>query len=136
MGNKPIYQTWDIYGRRKDNEKYEHICNIKNNVFCRWKHETFCYALEKRYEAYKSIYLYKNTYVRVAKANLMLKSPYFELEFKTPKHAEAFDEAEEQINDLDVQVPWLFHKFDKNWTQVNSGSLNKRVYKKNCTLTS
>lgn len=132
VGSTP---TWDIYGRRKDNEKYEHVATLDTDVFSRWKHESFCYALETRYAEYKSLYLYKNTYARVAKAHLMLNGPYYEMEFRTPQDAETFDNAEEQMtNDIQSQVPWLFRRFNLKWTQVNSGSLHKRVFKKTSHL--
>ena len=67
MGNY-LSNDFYIYGRKKDTDKYDLLCELKEGTpMSRFKHEVYAYALKKRYKDMKSLYLYCG-YSRVAKA--------------------------------------------------------------------
>jgi hypothetical protein len=121
-------QTPTIYGRLKINNKYNSIYEeLQGNTMSRFKHETFAYALEKSHTDYTSIYLY-NGYVRTAKANMPVGTKYLEITFGTRAAALEWDTASEQIDNVHVEIPWLYRDFDKKWHAVATDDLKKRVY--------
>ena len=121
-------QTPTIYGRLKINNSYNSIYeDLQGNIMSRFKHETFAYALEKSHTDYTSIYLY-NGYARTAKANMPVGTKYLEIIFGTKADADAWDAASEQIDTVNVEIPWLYRDFDMKWQPVATDNLKKRVY--------
>jgi hypothetical protein len=121
-------QTPTIYGRLKINNKYDSIYeDLQGNTMARFKHETFAYATEQTHTDYKSIYLY-NGYARTAKAEIPAGSKYLELTFASKADADAWDVASEQIDNVHVEIPWLYRDFDKKWAPVANDHVTKRIY--------
>ena len=59
--------TYSLYGRRKDNDKYEFLQELEEHQMDIFKHNVVAYALDKKHLGMKSLYLYKG-YMRLAKA--------------------------------------------------------------------
>lgn len=121
-------QTPTIYGRLKINDKYDSIYEeVQGNVMARFKHETFAYAIEKAHTDYKAIYLY-NGYIRTAKAHTPIGTKYLEIIFNSNTAAKEWDTASEQIENVHIEIPWLYRDFDKKWQPIATDDLKKRVY--------
>lgn len=121
-------QSHTIHGRLKINDKYNSIYDtLEGNVLARFKHESFAYALEKSHTDYKSIYLY-NGYTRTAKAHMPAGTKYLEIIFCSVDVAKEWDRASEQIENVHVEIPWLYRDFQKKWHPVATDDLKKRIY--------
>ena len=70
--------TYSLYGRRKDNDKYEFLQELEEHQMDIFKHNVVAYALDKKHLGMKSLYLYKG-YMRLAKA--IVKTQYLEMTF-------------------------------------------------------
>ena len=58
MGNY-INTNFYVYGRIKETDSYDLLAEIKDgNPMSRFKHEVYAYALKKRHNGIKSLYLY------------------------------------------------------------------------------
>ena len=125
MGSTP-----SIHGRDKATEKYSTIYNqLQGNHMARFKHEAYAYATEKTHTDYKTIYMYRG-YFRVAKADLPAATKYFEVTFATKSDAQDWDNAEEQIENVHVEIPWLYRDFSKQWQPIACDDMCKRIYTK------
>lgn len=125
MGTTP-----SIQGRCKRNEKYQTIYDkLQGNVMARFKHEAYAYALERTHTDYKTIYMYRG-YFRIAKADTPLGTNYFELTFASKEDAEEWDNASEQIENVHVEIPWLYRDFSIKWKPIACDDMCKRIYSK------
>ena len=119
-----------IYGRLKDTERYALIYNnVRGNHMARYKHEVYGYVLDKLHTDMKSLYLYSG-YTRIARARIPAGTNYLELKFATQDDAKAWDAAEEQLDGVDVEVPWLYRTFAHSWQHIASDCERKRVYQR------
>ncbi len=119
MGN-----TYSLYGRKKDTEKYVHLQYLDDKYMQIFKHNAIAYATDKKHELMKSLYLYRG-YLRLGKA--YIKGQYLELTFQSAAYAKEWDTAFEQVED----VPWLFRNFVSNFKPINTDYTYKRVYQRN-----
>lgn len=121
-------QTPTIYGRLKINDKYNSIYEeLQGNVMARFKHETFAYAIERAHTDYKAIYLYRSM-SRTAKAHTPVGTKYLEITFDSVASAREWDSASEQIDNVHVEIPWIYRDFDQKWQPIATDDLKKRVY--------
>lgn len=116
--------AYSLYGRKKDTEKYVHLQDLDDQYMQIFKHNAIAYATDKKHTDMKSLYLYKG-YLRIGKA--YVKSNYLELTFQTASHAEEWDIAYEQVDN----VPWLFRNFSHSFKSVQTDYNYMRVYRKN-----
>ena len=122
--------TLSIYGRAKDTERYKLIYdNVRGNHMARFKYEVYGYVLDKLHTDMKSLYLYSG-YSRIARARIPPGTQYLELKFATQEDAKAWDAAEEQLDGVDVEVPWLYRSFTHSWHHIASDDECKRVYQR------
>tara|TARA_B110000261_G_scaffold75831_1_gene87767 strand:- start:123 stop:527 length:405 start_codon:yes stop_codon:yes gene_type:complete len=126
--NLGLAHTNTIYGRLKINDKYNSIYEtLEGNVMARFKHEAYAYALEKSHTNFKSVYLY-NGYTRIAKAHMPNGTKYLELIFYSNSVANEWDRSSEQIDNVHVEIPWLYRDFNKKWHPVATDDLQKRIF--------
>ena len=94
----------------------------------RFKHEVYAYALKKRYTDMKSLYLYWGPN-RVAKA-IMNKDDllYLNLEFSSEQTASDWDQCQEQIQKVYVDISWLEKQFLDHWVILDNEDMTKRKY--------
>lgn len=119
-----------LYGRRKDNERYKLIYNnLQGNAMARFKHEVFGYVLDKLHTEMKSLYLYHG-YTRLARAIVPAGTNYLEITFCNMDYAKQWDAAEEQLDGINVEVPWLYRHFAHSWNHIACDSEHKRVYQR------
>lgn len=115
MGN---YWSTDffIYSRNKSNDKYELKEELKEgNPMSRFKHEVYAYAIQKKYQSEKSMYLYCG-YSRVAKACIEGDDvQYLVVTFCSDEAAKEWDECQEQMDKVYVDVIWLERPFLNSW---------------------
>ena len=122
--------SFSLYGRRKDTEGYVLIySNLRGNAMARFKHEVYGYVLDKLHTDMKSLYLY-NGYTRVARAIVPAGTNYLELTFASMDEAKQWDAAEEQLDGVNVEVPWLYRNFAHSWNHIACDSEQKRVYQR------
>ena len=119
-----------LYGRRKDNDRYSLIYNnLHGNAMARFKHEVFGYVLDKLHTEMKSLYLYHG-YTRLARAIVPAGTNYLEITFCNMDYAKQWDAAEEQLDGINVEVPWLYRHFAHSWNHIACDSEHKRVYQR------
>lgn len=115
MGN---YWSTDfyIYSRNKADDKYALKEELKEgNPMSRFKHEVYAYALKKKYQKDKSLYLYCG-YSRVAKAHIEGDDvQYLVVCFCSDEAAKEWDECQEQMDKVYVDVVWLERPFLNSW---------------------
>lgn len=115
MGN---YWSTDfyIYSRNKADDKYALQEELKEgNPMSRFKHEVYAYALKKKYQKDKSLYLYCG-YSRVAKAHIEGDDvQYLVVSFCSDEAAKEWDECQEQMDKVYVDVVWLERPFLNSW---------------------
>jgi len=115
MGN---YWSTDfsIYSRNKADDKYALKEELKEgNPMSRFKHEVYAYALKKKYQKDKSLYLYCG-YSRVAKAHIEGDDvQYLVVSFCSDEAAKEWDECQEQMDKVYVDVVWLERPFLNSW---------------------
>jgi len=116
--------AYSLYGRHKDNEKYVFLQDLDDKYMQVFKHNAVAYAMDKKHELMKSLYLYRGQ-LRLGKA--YVKGDYLELTFQSAAYAEQWDLAFEQVAD----IPWLFRNFVSNFKPVQTDYNYKRVYRKN-----
>lgn len=113
-----------LYGRRKDTEKYVFLQDLDEQYMVCFKHNAIAYAMDKKHELMKSLYLYRGQ-LRLGKA--YVKGNYLELTFQSAAYAQEWDACFEKVDD----VPWLFRNFVSNFKPVQTDYNYKRVYRKN-----
>ena len=115
MGN---YWSTDfyIYSRTKADDKYELKEDLKEgNPMSRFKHEVYAYVLQKKYQSDKSLYLYCG-YSRVAKACIEGDDvQYLVVTFCSDEAAKEWDECQEQMDKVYVDVIWIERPFLNSW---------------------
>ena len=117
---------YSIYGRVTDTDKYKIIYEDVQNPMPRFKHEVYAYSLARAHIAHKCIYLYSG-YSRVAKA--LQTDKYLEVTFISELSAETWDETTEEIDNVQIQIPWIKNSFDRQWKSVHTENKLLRLYK-------
>tara|TARA_B100000795_G_scaffold75824_1_gene53875 strand:+ start:284 stop:661 length:378 start_codon:yes stop_codon:yes gene_type:complete len=119
-----------IYGRFKDNDRYTTIYDtLKGEQVSRFKHEVYAYALDKKHQEMKSIYLYKG-YFRIVKAIVTTSSGTFlQVDFASMSDAEQWDTASIPMDITWTEIPWVERDFVKTWKPVRREQC-RRVYQK------
>ena len=114
-----------ICGRLKHNDVYTTIYDKLQGVdMPRFKHEVYAYAVDKKHQKMKSLYLYSG-YSRIAKAIVTTSNnTHLEVVFASSCHAEEWD----SVN-MPIEIPWIERDFDKNWKPVTK-EICTRVYQK------
>lgn len=118
-----------IYARYKESDSYELLHTIhEGNPMSRFKHEVYAYALKKRYDNMKSLYLYCGS-SRVAKA-IMVQNDlvYLQMEFSSDQTAADWDQCQEQIQKVYVDISWLEKHFLDKWCPIEETDVTKRKY--------
>ena len=94
-----------------------------------FKHETYAYALEKKYKEHKTLYLYYG-YNRIAKCSRVVEQevPYIILEFTTADSGIEWYNCQEQIPKVYVDLAWLERSFAGNYVEMNDNDVYKRRY--------
>ncbi len=129
MGNY-FASDFYIYGRDKNTDKYDLISEIQEGTpMSRFKHEVYAYALKKRYAHMKSLYLYCG-YTRVGKAIMEYKGDilYLHVTFTSDEIAQEWDQCQEQIQKVYVDISWLEKQFLDNWCSLDSDNVLERKY--------
>ena len=129
MGNY-LSNDFYIYGRKKDNDKYELLCELKEGTpMSRFKHEVYAYSLKKRYKDMKSLYLYCG-YSRVAKAIMSRENEilYLHIHFSSDMIAKEFEQCQEQIQNVYIDISWLEKTFLDNWCPMDSPNILEHKY--------
>lgn len=105
-----------IYSRKKEDDTYVLQEELKEgNPMSRFKHEVYAYALKKKYKEQKALYLYFG-YARVAKAIIEGDDvKYLVVTFATMEAAKEWDECQEQMDKVYVDVIWLERPFLNSW---------------------
>ena len=120
-----------ICGRLQTTEKYADIYNtVEGNYMARFKHESYAYATDHSHQTMKSIYLYSG-YSRIAKTNITTtaNATYLEIDFASILYVEEWDAASEQMDQIELQIPWLQRDLDKYWKPIARDNC-KRIYQK------
>jgi len=121
---------YSIYGRRKDTDAYECIFDkVHGGYMSRFKHEVYCFVLDRCHETMKSLYLYHG-YQRVAKAHVLEDT--LTLDFYDEARAQEWDQSEEQIAKIHVDIPWLERSFCRLWSPSVS-TQTTRIFKRDRT---
>ena len=129
MGNY-LSSEFTIYGRRKDTNEYELLEEIKEgSPMSRFKHETYAYSLNKKHLDMKSLYLYCG-YNRICKTEKKMDNEvlYIILQFSTAQSALDWDECQEQIPRIYVDLAWLERSFGEEFVEMNDNDVQKRRY--------
>lgn len=118
-----------IYSRLTEGEKYELKEELKEgNPMSRFKHEVYAYALQKKHMEVKSLYLYCG-YSRVAKAIVEGDEvKYLNVTFCSDEAAKEWDECQEQMDKVYVDVIWLERPFLNSWVYHVEESFLIRKY--------
>ena len=95
----------------------------------RFKHEVYGYVLDRLHTNMKSLYLY-NGYTRIARAIVPAGTNYLEITFNNLDYAKQWDAAEEQLDGVHVEVPWLYRHFAHSWNHIACDYEHKRVYQR------
>jgi len=115
MGNY-LASDFYIYSRLLEDDTYVLREELKEgNPMSRFKHEVYAYALSKKYKDDKSLYMYYG-YSRVAKAIVEGDDvKYLVITFCSEEAAKEWDECNEQMDKVYVDVVWLERPFLNSW---------------------
>jgi hypothetical protein len=115
MGNY-LSSDFYIYSRLLEDDTYVLREELKEgNPMSRFKHEVYAYALSKKYKDDKSLYMYYG-YSRVAKAIVEGDDvKYLVITFCSEEAAKEWDECNEQMDKVYVDVIWLERPFLNSW---------------------
>ena len=115
MGNY-LSSDFYIYSRLLEDDTYVLREELKEgNPMSRFKHEVYAYALSKKYKDDKSLYMYYG-YSRVAKAIVEGDDvKYLGITFCSEEAAKEWDECNEQMDKVYVDVVWLERPFLNSW---------------------
>jgi hypothetical protein len=115
MGN---YWSSDfyIYSRNTSDDKWNLNIELKEgNPMSRFKHEVYAHVLRKRHKDSKALYLYCG-YSRVAKAIIEGDDvKYLVITFCSDEAAKEWDQCQEQMDKVYVDVVWLERPFLNSW---------------------
>lgn len=129
MGNY-LSSEFAIYGRNLETNKYELLEELKEgNPMSRFKHETYAYALNKKHKEMKALYLYCG-YNRICKCEKKIDQEvlYIVITFSTAETAFEWDECQEQIPKVYVDLAWLERTFSQNFVEMNDNDPYMRRY--------
>ena len=129
MGNY-LSSEFAIYGRNLETNKYELIEELKEgNPMSRFKHETYAYGLNKKHKEMKALYLYCG-YNRICKCEKTIDQEvlYIVITFSTAETAFEWDECQEQIPKVYVDLAWLERTFSQNFVEMNDNDPYMRRY--------
>jgi hypothetical protein len=119
-----------IYGRLLEDDNYQLIEEVKEgNPMSRFKHETFAFALKRKHQKMKSLYLYCG-YNRIAKCGreTAQQVPYIIVDFSTAEAAMEWDKCQEQIPKVYLDLQWLENSFSKEYVEITGNDVFKRRY--------
>ena len=119
-----------IFGRDKETDLYVLVEEInEGNPMSRFKHETYAYALNKKHMDKKTLYLYCG-YNRLVKCSQLVEQevPYIILEFATAEAGIEWDNCQEQIPKVYVDLAWLERTFSQNYVEMADNDMYKRRY--------
>ena len=123
------YSTdFTIYGRSLETNRYELIDEcVEGNPMSRFKHETYAYALKKKHVGMKALYLYCG-YNRIYRASIDVEQdvPYVTVEFSTADAGLEWDNCQEQIPKVHVDLAWLERSFGSHYVEMESVNVYKR----------
>jgi hypothetical protein len=117
-----------IYSRDDLTDKWNLTIDLKEgNPMSRFKHEVYAYTLRKRHLECKSLYLYCG-YSRVAKAIVGGDEvKYLVVTFCSNEAAKEWDECQEQMDKVYVDIVWLERPFLNSWVyHVEENSLVRK----------
>ncbi len=105
-----------IYSRNVSDDKWNIKVELKEgNPMSRFKHEVYSYALQKNHKESKALYLYCG-YSRVAKAIIEGDDvKYLVISFCSEEASKEWDECQEQMDKVYVDVVWLERPFLNSW---------------------
>lgn len=105
-----------IYSRNISDDKWNIKVELKEgNPMSRFKHEVYSYALQKNHKESKALYLYCG-YSRVAKAIIEGDDvKYLVITFCSEEASKEWDECQEQMDKVYVDVVWLERPFLNSW---------------------
>lgn len=106
-----------LYTRSKETNYYDEGFNFKEgNPMSRFKHEVYKYALQQEYKDAKAIYLYCG-YTRLTKAMITMQGDvkYLLVSFASDEVAREWDECQEQMDKVYIDIVWLEKPFQKSW---------------------
>ncbi len=129
MGNY-FSSDFAIYGSDEESNKYELLEEVvEGNPMSRFKHETYAYGLNKKNKKMKALYLYCG-YNRICKCEKTIDQEvlYINITFSTPETASEWDECQEQIPKVYVDLAWLERTFCQNFVEMNDNDMYKRRY--------
>ena len=117
-----------IYGRRKDTDTYACVFDkVHGGPMSRFKHEVYCFVLDRCHQTMKSLYLYHG-YRRRVKAHVLEDT--LTLEFYDEATAQEWDRVEEQLAKIHVDIPWLERSFCRAWSPSVCTSTTVRIFKR------
>ncbi len=119
-----------IYGRNKSDDAYKLLFTInEGNPMSRFKHEVYGYALGKKHDDQKSLYLYCG-YYRMAKCIKEKRGdiPYITLLFNAPDYADDWDSVREQIPKVHKDMIWFENMFKRHWVVQVTDNPYERLY--------
>ena len=106
-----------LYSRSKETNYYNTENEFKEgNPMSRFKHEVYKYALQQCYKEAKAIYLYCG-YSRVSKAMISESGgvKFLSVTFSNEDAAKEWDECQEQMDKVYIDIVWLEKPFQKSW---------------------
>jgi len=119
-----------IYGRSEETNKYVPVEeSVEGNPMSRFKHETYAFALKRKHVGMKALYLYCG-YNRICKVfkEVVQDVPYVTVEFSTAESALEWDNCQEQIPKVHVDLAWLERTFAGHYVEMESSNVYKRRY--------
>ena len=118
-----------VYSRDRETESYVLKEELKEgNPMSRFKHEVYAYTLKKKYKKDKSLYLYCG-YSRVAKAIIEGDDvKYLVITFCNEEAAKEWDNCQEQMDKVYVDVIWLQRPFLNSWVYHVEENILVRKY--------
>lgn len=117
-----------IYSRNIDDDKWNLTIELKEgNPMSRFKHEVYAHTLRKSHDKAKALYLYCGN-SRVAKAMVEGEDvKYLVITFCSEEASTEWDECQEQMDKVYVDVVWLERPFLNSWVyHVEENSLIRK----------
>ena len=127
-----VYLSSEFYicARDIETDRYENVDELKEgNPMSRFKHETYAYGLNKKHKQYKTLYLYCG-YNRIAKTSRSEEGGvmYINIDFSTAEAALEWDQCQEQIASVAVDIAWLERTFSQHYVEMNDDDVYRRRY--------
>lgn len=103
MGNTHYY----VYSRYRESDSWNRtpLLDDSKSLMSKFKHMVYAFALDKKYEEYKAIYLYENK-TRLVKAELsaLPNKNHLILTFDERKNHEIFSNSDEKMTAVDIPL--------------------------------